>query len=540
MSSSCISTNGRFIAFASSAANLTPNDTNGNQDIFVRDLLTGTNILVSADTNGVSGNGYSLEPSISGDGRYVAFVSWATNLVAGDANQVRDVFLRDLLTGHTTPISTGTFIVGVTGNFESYSPTISSDGRYVLFWSKANNLASGSFGNGTIENLFLRDVQTATTYPLTTASSGTGVSFASMTPDGHRVVFAGIVPGSTATRVAVWDSQLAARIYTNNASSPFFVAISPDGSKIVYVTGATNLNAADLAANTNWVINTGTFAYNLGLRFSVNSQLLAYAMATNGSSQGQNIFLYDFQTGTNSLVSKGWAFNPTNTPASSPDISADGHYVAYRSSVSNSVLPDLNTVSDIFLYDRFNDATILVSVNNRGNSTANQRAFAPMFSGDGKTLVFQSWASDQFDNDFNQTSDLFALHLGLPDWLDSDGDGMNDQWEMDYFHTLDRDGTGDFDGDGVSDLLEFEAGTNPTNPASVFRADIESPEYPGVGAAISWPAAAWKSYRVQFKTNLNDAIWQDLNGDISVINNKAKITDPSADGQRFYRILLNN
>ena len=167
-----LSLNGRYVAFASEADNLVANDTNGLRDVFVRDLNTGTNILVSADTNGLPAAGFSSEASISGNGQYVVFSSSASSLVPGDANNSVDVFERDLQNGTTTLVSVNMNGSGP-GNSNSYSPIVSSDGRFVLFRSQAQNLASGSFGTG-IENLFLRDLQSGTNYALTAASSATG------------------------------------------------------------------------------------------------------------------------------------------------------------------------------------------------------------------------------------------------------------------------------------------------------------------------------------------------------------------------------
>ena len=168
-----LSANGRYIAYFSDAGNVIPNDTNGYRDVFVRDLMTGTNVLVSVNTNGVIGDSISTDPAISGNGRYVAFTSSADDLVANviynAIHNAQNVFVRDLQTGTTTLVSVSTDGVHA-GNGDSFSPTISADGRYVLFHSKASNLASGSFGTGN-ENLFLRDLQTGTTYALTSGGS---------------------------------------------------------------------------------------------------------------------------------------------------------------------------------------------------------------------------------------------------------------------------------------------------------------------------------------------------------------------------------
>ena len=160
-----VSANGRFVAFYSDADDLVPNDTNGCGDIFVRDQISGANILVSVNTNGnASGDGLSTDPSISSNGQYVVFTSSADNLVPGGTNE-QNVYLRDLQAGTTTLVSVSTNGVDP-GNGDSFLPIISANGRYVLFHSKAYNLAAGSSSGG-MENLYFRDLQTGTTYALT-------------------------------------------------------------------------------------------------------------------------------------------------------------------------------------------------------------------------------------------------------------------------------------------------------------------------------------------------------------------------------------
>jgi hypothetical protein len=132
-----VNADGRFVAFASLAPDLVTNDTNRGWDVFVRDLRDRTNILVSTTTNGMAA-GHSRLPRISGDGRYVTFLSGANDLVSGDSNGADDVFVRDLESGTTTLVSVS--MDGATpGNSASGTPMISADGRYVLFWFSADS-----------------------------------------------------------------------------------------------------------------------------------------------------------------------------------------------------------------------------------------------------------------------------------------------------------------------------------------------------------------------------------------------------------------
>src|SRR5207249_11264627 len=146
-SDSVISSDGRFVLFLSSANNLVTNDDNGKfVDVFLRDRTNGVTTLVSVNQTGVGGgNGNSVSPAASTNGRYVVFESEASNLVANDTNGVSDVFVRDLQTGTTTLVSENGS--GAGGNGGSTSPVISADGRYVAFVSEAWDLvANGTDG----------------------------------------------------------------------------------------------------------------------------------------------------------------------------------------------------------------------------------------------------------------------------------------------------------------------------------------------------------------------------------------------------------
>ena len=126
---SAISADGRYVAFTSYANNLVAGDTNGTEDVFVRDRVTGKTTRISVSSAGGQGNGYSNNSRISADGRYVAFSSDAENLVAGDTNGYDDVFVRDRVTGKTTLVSISS--VGEHGNDLSRLGAISADGRYI-------------------------------------------------------------------------------------------------------------------------------------------------------------------------------------------------------------------------------------------------------------------------------------------------------------------------------------------------------------------------------------------------------------------------
>ncbi|MPZ54568.1 MAG: hypothetical protein GEU79_17895, partial [Acidimicrobiia bacterium] len=165
-----ISGDGRYVAFWSLATNLVPDDTNGDWDVFVHDTETGDTISVSINSRGDQADMGSFMPAISADGRYIAFSSNATNLVPGDTNNTFDIFVHDTETGDTIRVSVNSD--GVDGNSGSYGPGISADGRYVSFQSHATNLVPGDT-TGDESDVFLHDIESGETSRLSVHSDGT-------------------------------------------------------------------------------------------------------------------------------------------------------------------------------------------------------------------------------------------------------------------------------------------------------------------------------------------------------------------------------
>lgn len=173
-----ISSDGRFVAFVSLGA-FVADDTNNKADVYVRDRLAGTTERVSLDSNESQANGSSEKPSITGDGRFVIFVSQASNLVTGDTNGVTDVFLRDRLTGITERVSVGN--TGSQGNRASENASaVSGDGRYIAFQSSATNLVFGDTNGAS--DIFVRDRRLETTHRVSVTTDGRQANNSSSEP----------------------------------------------------------------------------------------------------------------------------------------------------------------------------------------------------------------------------------------------------------------------------------------------------------------------------------------------------------------------
>jgi hypothetical protein len=259
-SGASITPDGRFVVFTSGAADLVNGDTNGTNDVFVRDLVAQTTTLVSVNAAGTaSGNATSFGASITPDGRFVVFTSGAADLVNGDTNQLNDAFRRDLTGGTTVLVSVNT--AGTNGgNAGSSAAAVTADGRYVLFASEANDLAANDTNNS-LQDIFRRDLQTNTTALASANSAGTGTgnfpaTDPSMSDDGQVVVFsskaADLVPSGGAntgfTTPSIYTHDFADNTTTLISEMQFFISgttptvpdaslprISGDGRYVFYV-----------------------------------------------------------------------------------------------------------------------------------------------------------------------------------------------------------------------------------------------------------------------------------------------------------------
>ncbi len=387
-SSPSVSADGRYVAFMSDAPDLVPGDANGTSDIFVRDVSAGTTTLVSVNSAGTAtGNGFSYGPSISADGRYVAFTSYASDLVPGDTNGFGDVFVRDLLTGTTRLVSANRAGTASANGF-SGNAVISADGSHVAFESSATDLTANiTFGRG---DVFERDLATGTTTLVSVTPTGTGGNGLSDSPvlsaDGGTVAFTS------------YASNLAANDY--NGTSDIFVRRLDSGT-----TTLVTVNSAGTATG-----NSSSFDPAL----SANGKVIAYMslasdLVGNDTNNTYDVFVYDLKAGTTTLVSVNQAGTASGNGMSEvPSISANGRYVAFDSSASDLAPNDTNGTNDIFVRDLKTGTTTLVSVNRAGTASGNDFSFNAVISADGHTVAFTSFASDLVGTDTNNTANVFV------------------------------------------------------------------------------------------------------------------------------------
>jgi hypothetical protein len=542
-----VSTNGQWVVFASVADNLVPNDTNNEPDVFVRDLLAGTTTLVSAGANGgPAWDSPSLSPVISGQGRYVVFVSAATNLVAGQGiTTSANIFRRDLQTATTVLVSVSTNGVDA-ANGDCSSPAVSQDGRYVAFLSAAGNLVPGvGPASSGYYRTFLCDLNSGTITALKIPSPSGYSSFPpSISANGRYVAYSSGSPGLlSSSQLRIWDDQLGTDVYTNNISSPSSAVLNANGTRVLYQSNLVT-RVDDIITGTNvFTFNYPVMLWGPG-GFSADGRYVAFAAQTNVGS-GTNIYLCDLQNQTFTLVSSNFIpFTGTGGYADMPVISADGRFVVYRGCAAGIVPGDTSPAPNIYRYDS------LLGTNS--NLTAGQAGLSPFLwdsrpavNGDGGTVAFLSLGSGLASPDLNRAPDAFAfaMDVGMP--LDSDGDGIPDWWMIQYFghptgeasdNSLAQD---DADGTGMSNLQKYLIGLNPTNPASLFRITSINPQ--GTNTLISWQAGGGRTNVVQAAavvvgpyTNVSPDISLPGSGDVFTNYLDTTTNQPT----RFYRIKL--
>ncbi|MFN0244011.1 MAG: TolB family protein [Planctomycetota bacterium] len=320
-----LSSDGRFVAFDSSATNLVPNDTNGGADVFVHDRQSGQTTRVNVSSAGEQTNGGVRKPSISADGRYVAFASTSAQLVAGDTNGLSDVFVHDRETGATTRVSVATGGAQASGE----APSLSADGRHVAFES-----SSSSFGGTNIwRDVYVHDRETGRTTLVSRATWGGDANFPSESPaisaDGRYVAFT-----SMASDLVVGDTNGLTDIFVRDLQKSKTTRVSVDSAG----------TQSDVSALTSHISADGRY-----VAFS--------SFATNhvpgDTNAAADAFVHDRATGRTTRVSvaSSGAQSLLGTSTAS-SLSADGRRVVFWSIASDLVPSDTNGTVDVFVHDR--------------------------------------------------------------------------------------------------------------------------------------------------------------------------------------------
>jgi Tol biopolymer transport system component len=388
-----VSADGRWVAFHSDDPSMVPGDTNGVRDVFLRDVLLGTTTRVSVATGGAEGNGDSSNPDVSDDGRYIAFHSAATNLIPNDHNGLLDVFLHDRVLGTTIRVSITNLGFETIGG-DSVGGVVSADGEYVAFRSAATNIPLNPDTNG-VSDIFRWDRSLGSVRRISVATTGEEPNQesigASISATGRYVVFFtkadNLLPplqdSNGAYDVYVRDvftattelvSKSTAGVIGNADSSE--CSISADGRYVAFRSAATDLIPGD----------------------------------TNGVS---DVFVRDLQSNTTERISVPTSGAEANGGSVAPAISEDGRYVAFESSATNLIGGDTNGKKDVFLRDVLLGVTSRVSVSTSGGQ-ADRQSVDPAISNDGRYVVFESTATNLVQGDTNLAADVFRRDRGDP------------------------------------------------------------------------------------------------------------------------------
>jgi Tol biopolymer transport system component len=438
-----ISADGRFLAFDSHASNLVAGDTNGRNDVFVRDRPSGKTTRVSVRTGGEQSSEASYLRAISADGRFVIFSSYASNLVAGDTGGCNggrltcsDVFVRDRMSGKTTRVSVGSG--GRQANGNSGEAAISADGRFVAFSSDASNLVAGdtnrcvqkypggapSARRYTCADVFVHDRATGTTERVSVSSRDTqangdsGQRGLAISADGRYVAFdseaSNLVGGDTNKEcfspiLRVHSSN--DRVHYNCGDVFVHDRVTGKTTRVSVGSGGEQANGASSEPS---ISADGRF-----VAFSSEASNLVAGDTNNcGRMNCPDVFVHDRATGKTTRVSVSKGGKQGSGPSSEPSISADGRYVAFASYAANLVADDTNACAtvrqrekfacpDVFVRDRATGKTERVSVNSAGKQ-ANGYSDNPTISADGHVVTFSSAASNLVNGDTNKLRDVFA------------------------------------------------------------------------------------------------------------------------------------
>jgi Tol biopolymer transport system component len=384
-SDSSISANGRYVAFDSVASNLVAKDTNGTVDVFVRDRSTGKTKRVSVRSDGKQGKGYSYSPSISANGRYVAFVSGAKNLVARDTNGTEDIFVHDRVTKKTTRVSVKSNGKEANGG-NSFDPSISADGRVVAFESDASNLVARDT-NGR-DDVFVHDRVTKKTTRVSVKSNGKqgtgGNSFSpSISADGRYVAFTSFAPNLVAKDT---NGRLDVFVHDRVTKKTTRVSVTSDGAE-----GTGESLRPSISANGRYVAFP-----------SYASDLVA------GDEKGfVDVFVRDRVAKKTTRVSVRSDGAEGTGESYEPSISADGRHVAFMSYATNLVAGDTNEAGDVFVHDRVTGKTSRVSVTSDGTEGNGGNSSFASISANGRFVAFMSQA-DLVAEDTNEVGDIFV------------------------------------------------------------------------------------------------------------------------------------
>ncbi len=445
--------NGTLVLFESAGSDLSENDLNRAQDVFLRQITSGTTECLSLrdaslPSSSANGSSFVANRGLSANGQIAAFTSLANNLTPGDTNQTTDVYWRDLSQNNLQLVSLSQNGVS-SANAASAEPAISADGRYLAYVSGATDLAASDINP--IASIYWRDITANGSFLISSnATDGADLtaqisSLPWISPDGQAVGFLNIIPARAfsyyedlspgGAPTPLTDSQFSAISFLGMAGN---TAVSESGNAIYFYSPETNqlfsingLCGVKFSQNHAWLVAGGPLGVFIWDMTAATNSMLSMTGKTSHpaiSNDGRwlvfenstllegntnvQVYLYDLTTGTHTLVSKAKdGVNGGNANSHWPQITADGRFVVFESQASNLVPNDHNGAADVFAYNVASGAITCLSLNQTGTTTGNGFSGNAVLSDDSAMVMFGSRASDLVAGDYNQAWDVFMARL---------------------------------------------------------------------------------------------------------------------------------
>lgn len=588
-SSLAISGSGNLILFQTSAGNLDESDVNGVDDLFAFDVERGITERISKTSSTVrsataKGSQSIGRQSLTSDGRFLTFVSRPS----GDSSQIEDepegVWVKDLITGSARLVN-GTIDGSISTGRVVGNPIISPDGQFVAFTSNANDLARESELVDVVMPLFLVDLAGDTTVVVNSPTRG-GTGRVTANPrfvaNGRILVYQDVF-GISQGNVYAYDvdgSNEQLSVSFDPPDQPYETVTLVTGASfgsvvILYAGNAPHFFMHDLVSrmtshlrqierrdrfNRSVITRDGRFFVSSSVDDGTDSfwrldletrsssvhavdardpsvsddgRFASFSVVENGVRQ---VYVRDFDGEASRLVSVNRiGLGGGDADSGNSLVAPDGSFVVFRSRATDLVAHPTNGLGDIYLRDLRTQTTILLSVASDGQAGGNGICRRPQLSDNGRIIAFESLADNHLDGDVAgaYASDIMTVRLSSGD---SDLDRMDDDWELAFFGDLSRNGVGDFDGDGATDLAEFGAGTDPADPSGFFRVMTRRSNQSG-RTTVLWNSRPGATYRLWRRRSLREGDWVSIGDRVRATGYTTAVEDPQSSefAAAFYR-----
>jgi Tol biopolymer transport system component len=497
-----VSTNFDAVVFTTALA-LDPSDTNGLNDVYLYERVTGALRFLSSPTNGFGGSGPAHSPAISADGRYVSFAVDIHNQVAPGQPPIR-TYLYRVIANQVQQLADSRL-----QNFATpaYAP-FSGNGEYLLSPAVTNSLG-------------MQQV-----YRMLHLPSGQQWETQSSQSPSRQL----LLTGNASWFVGLQGPRFSNAVARFTADYSFLAASQTDDTFLVRNNRTNRLEVVDpntrtvLASSTVNLVFPGLRAVSADARTAVfyeeaGRQLYYFRVGSDPSRLPLGFFGADYQARNDTQVS----------------LDAAGHHIAYQ--LDGGGFPgDDNNMEDVFLRNLRTGATILVSANFTGTGTADYRSALPVLNPDGSMVLFSSAAKNLTPEPPVRFYEPYLWSSQPRTSDDQDNDGINDSFEVEEFGSTGVvNATSDIDGDGVSDLAEFHYGSAMNNPTSTPFPHLH---YGAAGAVLEVEANSALATQIEYANSLSENAWKPLHGTLYQIGNRHFVEDKELVPQRFYRLVI--